>query len=156
MALNADKLLCLLDGPVYDDKGRLIRFLTLGQADQLIRNLASKSNAAADYVKAVAGSAYFKSLGIETGKNGREARNRSTNEHGASVLGSDQALESRGRGFAIGGKERLSRTYGYLSELTAAVYVCRVRFPKSKSLELCWSCCGNFLHRSRHRLADLQ
>jgi ABC-type cobalamin transport system ATPase subunit len=34
-----------------------------------------------------------------------------------------------GQGLAIGGQERLSREYGYLSELTAAVFVCRVMEP---------------------------
>lgn len=63
-ALNADKLICLLDGPVVDNQGRLIRWMTLQQADLLIRERASVSQTASDYVKAVAGAEYAKSIGL--------------------------------------------------------------------------------------------
>jgi amino-acid N-acetyltransferase len=151
-ALQAEKLLCLLDGPVCDENQRHLRFMTLQEADRLICERASQSYTAADYVKAVAGPSYMKSLGIDTSSDGlpyisdpgdngtgakgsfksvepvesstfppREATYRTENS-----LVSGIAKKRRGRqGFAIGGEERLSRTYGYLSELTAAVYVCR-------------------------------
>lgn len=145
-ALQAEKLLCLLDGPVCDENGRLVRFMTLQEADQLIRQRARQSYTAADYVKAVAGPGYVKSLGLETRGNGslHEESDSSTfevtkegdgvmtgNEHLDSYISSDcyklDMAQTEGRqGFAIGGHERLIRTHAYLSELTAAVYVCRV------------------------------
>uniref|UniRef100_A0A7I4EYL7 Aspartate/glutamate/uridylate kinase domain-containing protein n=1 Tax=Physcomitrium patens TaxID=3218 RepID=A0A7I4EYL7_PHYPA len=145
-ALQADKLLCLLDGQVCDENGRLIRFMTLREADQLIRKRAGQSYTAADYVKAVAGPGYVKSLGLET-KVGCASRDDSISnnfeatrevngimtghEHLDSYIsealpsGDTDGNDAIRKGFAIGGQERLIRTYAYLSELTAAVYVCR-------------------------------
>ncbi|CAM6088383.1 unnamed protein product [Calypogeia fissa] len=142
IALQADKLLVLLDGPILDENGRHLRFMTLNEADKLIRKRASQSYTAADYVKAVAGPAYVQSLGIPTGKTNGCATNGATNgksvpSNGRSLDGATKDRENSsekvsgmtqhtgGAGFAIGGEERLSRAYGYLSELTAAVYVCR-------------------------------
>ncbi|KAG0626945.1 hypothetical protein M758_2G163500 [Ceratodon purpureus] len=141
-ALQADKLLCLLDGPVRDENTRLVRFMTLNEADQLIRKRASQSYTAADYVKAVAGPGYVKSLGLETKGNGsvRDESDSSilgvsketsgimakAHEHLDSYISGDvYKTEGSSTGFAIGGHERLIRTHAYLSELTAAVYVCR-------------------------------
>ncbi|CAI5478395.1 unnamed protein product [Closterium sp. Yama58-4] len=64
IGLGADKLICLLDGAVADNRGRLIRWLTLQQADVIIRNRATQSYTAAEYVKAVAGEEYIRSLGL--------------------------------------------------------------------------------------------
>ncbi|CAI7888435.1 unnamed protein product [Closterium sp. NIES-54] len=64
IGLGADKLICLLDGAVADNRGRLIRWMTLQQADVIIRNRATQSYAAAEYVKAVAGEEYIRSLGL--------------------------------------------------------------------------------------------
>ncbi|OAE26523.1 hypothetical protein AXG93_1406s1150 [Marchantia polymorpha subsp. ruderalis] len=168
IALQADKLLCLLDGPVLDENGRPFRFMTLREADKLIRERASQSIAAADYVKAVAGPAYVRSLGLSVshgngstsngavngarngsyGSNGRvmniasngscgsKGQSRNTNGHArheidgyakstSTMAPATVPQEKSGKGFAIGGLERFSRTNGYLSELTAAVYVCR-------------------------------
>ena len=152
-ALQADKLLCLLDGPVCDENGRLVRFMTLNEADRLIRKRASQSYTAADYVKAVAGPGYVKSLGLDTKGNGSlrdesdsstfevtEVNNVTTTGHErldsyisgdvykleGSYSGQTESNSTTRQGFAIGGHERLIRTYAYLSELTAAVYVCRV------------------------------
>ncbi|KAK9902592.1 hypothetical protein M0R45_001526 [Rubus argutus] len=33
LAIEADKLICIIDGPILDESGRLIRFLTLEEAD---------------------------------------------------------------------------------------------------------------------------
>jgi amino-acid N-acetyltransferase len=154
-ALQAEKLLCLLDGPVCDENQRHLRFMTLQEADRLICERASQSYTAADYVKAVAGPSYTKSLGIDTSSNGLPYISDS-GDNGTGAKGNFKSVEPvesstfplrgatyrtenslvsgiakkpRGRqGFAIGGEERLSRTYGYLSELTAAVYVCRVSY----------------------------
>jgi amino-acid N-acetyltransferase len=129
--------------------------MTLQEADRLICERASQSYTAADYVKAVAGPSYMKSLGIDTSSNGLPYISDS-GDNGTGAKGSFKSVEPvesstfplrgatyrtenslvsgiakkpRGRqGFAIGGEERLSRTYGYLSELTAAVYVCRVSY----------------------------
>ncbi|KAL3701167.1 hypothetical protein R1sor_019189 [Riccia sorocarpa] len=217
IALQAEKLLCLLDGPVLDDKGRPFRSMTLQEADKLIRDRASQSSAAADYVKAVAGPAYVKSLGLTTttsgngssrngalstsengldetidgaafsstngshrtlnghpsssngfaksesglngdsrtengyasglngyakSGNGSNGYSRTANGHASisngnaksgsgwnghsSTVSSDATEEEKHRiGFAIGGFDRFSRTHGYLSEMTAAVYACR-------------------------------
>lgn len=132
-ALQADKLLCLLDGPVCDENRRLIRFMTLQEADQLIRKRARQSYTAADYVKAVAGPGYVKSLGLEI--KGMDSASSHEDEckvsedgmeHLDSYISADCYKQSETRqGFAIGGHERLTRTHAYLSELTAAVYVCR-------------------------------
>jgi len=124
--------------------------MTLQEADQLIRQQASQNHAAADYVRAVAGPDYIRSLGIPSADNGLQQRSQadgitvreglnsipsgseeicnisSTYKNGHSVPYSNttEAWERR-QGFAIGG-EQLSQGHLYLSELTAAVYVCRV------------------------------
>lgn len=127
--LQADKLISLLDGPLLDDNGRLIRFMTLQGADELIRKWAEQSETAANYIKAVAGIDYVKSLGLEKASskeldhindNGRSA----IHEYGCVAI-EDESGAQGSHGLAIGGEERLSRNYGYLSELTAAVFVCR-------------------------------
>ncbi|KVH92450.1 Acyl-CoA N-acyltransferase, partial [Cynara cardunculus var. scolymus] len=102
LALEAEKLICIIDGPILDESDRLIRFLSLEDADELIRKKAKHGEVAANYVKAI-GDCYG-----ATFQNG---------------VGFDN-----GNGFAIGGLERLSRSNGYLSELAAAAFVCRELF----------------------------
>lgn len=132
LAIGADKLICLIDGPILDESGRLIRFLPLQEADMLIRKRAEQSEAAANYVKAV----------DEEGFNSLECNNFNgtvksppigcfTEWHNATFhngvgFESGNGLGSGEQGFAIGGQERLSRMNGYLSELAAAAFVCRV------------------------------
>ncbi|CAN7016409.1 unnamed protein product [Brassica rapa subsp. trilocularis] len=53
LAIGADKLICIMDGPILDESGHLIRFLTLQEADMLVRKRAQQSDIAANYVKAV-------------------------------------------------------------------------------------------------------
>jgi amino-acid N-acetyltransferase len=48
-------MLCMLDGSVFDDNGRLLRWMTLQEADALVRERAETSGAAADYVDLMAG-----------------------------------------------------------------------------------------------------
>ncbi|KAI5057322.1 hypothetical protein GOP47_0027337 [Adiantum capillus-veneris] len=127
--LQADKLISLLDGPLLDDNGRLIRFMTLQGADELIRKWAEQSQTAANYVKAVAGIDYVRSLGLANLSNKEldHANSNASNvikENGRISI-KDESGSQGGHGLAIGGEERLSRNYGYLSELTAAVFVCR-------------------------------
>ncbi|GAB2224392.1 hypothetical protein Drorol1_Dr00005150 [Drosera rotundifolia] len=127
LALGAEKLICIIDGPILDELGRLIRFLTLHDADKLIRERAKQSEIAANYVEAV-GEEDCKSqeLGLFNGAglsmmNGRSS---ATFQNG---LGFDNGngLWYGDQGFAIGGQERVSRQNGYLSELAAAAFVCR-------------------------------
>ncbi|KAK8270890.1 hypothetical protein V6Z12_D11G227200, partial [Gossypium hirsutum] len=111
LAIGADKLICVIDGPILDEYGRLINFLPLHEADMLIRQRAKQSEIATKYVKA---------------KNGKapNSTHYATFQNG---IGFDNGtgLRSGEQGFAIGGLERLSRLNGYLPELAAAAFVCR-------------------------------
>ncbi|CAL5187782.1 unnamed protein product [Lathyrus oleraceus] len=108
LAIGADKLICVIDGPILDENERLIRFLPLEEADMLIRKRAKQSETAATYVKAVDEEEWHKAF----------FHNGVGFENGDGLGNSEQ-------GFAIGGQERLSRMNGYLSELAAAAFVCR-------------------------------
>ncbi|KAL1190420.1 putative amino-acid acetyltransferase NAGS2 [Cardamine amara subsp. amara] len=138
LAIEADKLICIMDGPILDESGHLIRFLTLQEADMLVRKRAQQSDIAANYVKAVGdGSIAYSEPPINiNGKitspqNGRPAfwgnRNGNQTPIFQNGVGFDNGngLWSGEQGFAIGGEERLSRLNGYLSELAAAAFVCR-------------------------------
>lgn len=132
LALQADKLICLVDGPILDENGRLIRYMTLPEADQLIRKRAEQSEIAAKYVQAVAGTT---SNHLEySGVNGRDTSFQQdfgarkafgATFHNGVGFDSGNGLGAGGQGFAIGGEERLGRLNAYLSELAAAVFVCR-------------------------------
>ncbi|KAI4315081.1 hypothetical protein L6164_027927 [Bauhinia variegata] len=132
-AIGADKLICIIDGPILDENGRLMRFLTLHEADTLIRKRAEQSETAANYVKAVDeeglstllsknanGTAHFP----QNGKAFAE-RHRATFHNGVGFGNGNGNGLSGEQGFAIGGQERQSRMNGYLSELAAAAFVCR-------------------------------
>ncbi|CAI8588996.1 unnamed protein product [Vicia faba] len=108
LAIGADKLICVIDGPILDENERLIRFLPLEEADMLIRKRAKQSETAATYVKAV----------------DEEELHKATFHNGVGFENGD-GLGNSEQGFAIGGQERLSRMNGYLSELAAAAFVCR-------------------------------
>ncbi|XP_010437198.1 PREDICTED: probable amino-acid acetyltransferase NAGS2, chloroplastic isoform X3 [Camelina sativa] len=136
LAIGADKLICIMDGPILDESGHLIRFLTLQEADMLVRKRAQQSDIAANYVKAVGdGSiAYTEPLNNTNGKttsppNGRAAFRGNVNHTPIFQNGvgfdNGNGMWSGEQGFAIGGEERLSRLNGYLSELAAAAFVCR-------------------------------
>ncbi|KAK6125353.1 hypothetical protein DH2020_040906 [Rehmannia glutinosa] len=129
MALGAEKLICIIDGPILDECGRLIRFLTLQDADMLIRKRAKQSESAANYVKAVAQEdlaslVYNDSNGVVSSTNGKSFSQAPKFQNGVG-FDSGNGLWSTEQGFAIGGQERLSRLNGYLSELAAAAFVCR-------------------------------
>lgn len=123
LALGAEKLVCVIDGPILDECGRLIRFLTLQDADTLIRKRAKQSEIAANYVKAV-GQEDITSISMNGYGNGFSGQYNATFQNG---VGFDHGngLWSSEQGFAIGGLERMSRLNGYLSELAAAAFVCR-------------------------------
>ncbi|KAJ7522039.1 hypothetical protein O6H91_19G080400 [Diphasiastrum complanatum] len=147
IALQADKLLCLLNGTILNENNQPLRHITIQEADQMIRKRAeaSPSCAARDYVEVVAGLDYLKRLGLDKLFSGEQSvtprslssfnvngfeqntcfqidANSSVNTEGS--LNANY-IKTKGQGFAIGGEERLSRTYGYLSELTAAAFACR-------------------------------
>ncbi|KAL8193707.1 hypothetical protein R6Q57_026399 [Mikania cordata] len=122
LALGAEKLICIIDGPILDEWGRLIRFLTLEDADMLIRRRAKQSEIAANYVKAIGeeeSSSILPKIGMASNdKYAATFQNGVGFDNGNGFWASEQ-------GFAIGGQERLSRSNGYLSELAAAAFVCR-------------------------------
>jgi amino-acid N-acetyltransferase len=133
LAIGADKLICIIDGPILDESGRLIRFLTLQEADMLIRKRAKQSEIAANYVKAV-GEEDLTSPGhndsngaVPFPQNGKfsSERHNATFHNGVGFDNGNGRWTSE-QGFAIGGHERQSRLNGYLSELAAAAFVCRV------------------------------
>ncbi|XP_075492165.1 putative amino-acid acetyltransferase NAGS1, chloroplastic [Primulina tabacum] len=129
LALVAEKLICVIDGPILDESGRLVRFLSLEDADVLIRERAKQSEIAAKYVKAVA----QEDLPSVTYENSNysflfpKGKAFSPTPKFQNGVGFDNGsgFWSSEQGFAIGGQERLSRLNGYLSELAAAAFVCR-------------------------------
>ncbi|XP_022775102.1 probable amino-acid acetyltransferase NAGS2, chloroplastic isoform X4 [Durio zibethinus] len=132
LAIGADKLICIIDGPILDENGRLINFLPLQEADMLIRQRAKQSEIAAKYVKVV-GEEDLTCIGnsdsiavVHTSQNGKALSN-TCNPIFQNGIGFDNGngLWSGKQGFAIGGQERLSQQNGYLSELAAAAFVCR-------------------------------
>ncbi|CAH8326102.1 unnamed protein product [Eruca vesicaria subsp. sativa] len=131
LAIGADKAICIMDGPILDESGHLIRFLTLQEADMLVRKRAQQSDIAANYVKAVGDGSvdYQEPSKVTSNGNGREALwgngNHTPIFQNGVGFDSGNGLGSGEQGFAIGGEERLSRQNGYLSELAAAAFVCR-------------------------------
>ncbi|KAA8531173.1 hypothetical protein F0562_005913 [Nyssa sinensis] len=133
LALGAEKLICIIDDPIRDEFGRLIRFLTLQDADLLIRKRAEQSEIAANYVQAVGEEDITCLHHSDSNGNVPYPQNGKGFSNGYAVtfqngVGFDNGngLWSGEQGFAIGGQERLSRLNGYLSELAAAAFVCRV------------------------------
>ncbi|XP_020086164.1 probable amino-acid acetyltransferase NAGS1, chloroplastic isoform X1 [Ananas comosus] len=155
LAIEADKLICIVDGRILDQNGRLIRFLTLEDADLLIRKRATQSETAANYVKKVdeediirkkveqseIAANYVNDASEENTVSSYNPHFKSTNNSPSSNKGFSETynatfqngvgfdngngLWAGEQGFAIGGEERLSRLNGYLSELAAAAFVCR-------------------------------
>lgn len=117
---------------MLDDSGRLISFLPLQDADKLIREQAEQNEIAANYVKLVDQgvnfSRYNNSNGmIHTPQNGKAFSGRhNATLHNGIDFDNGNGLASSGQGFAVGVQKRLSQMNGYLSELAAAVFVCRV------------------------------
>ncbi|XP_043805508.1 probable amino-acid acetyltransferase NAGS2, chloroplastic isoform X2 [Manihot esculenta] len=132
LAIGADKLICIIDGPILDESGHLIRFLAIDEADTLIRKRAKQSEIAAHYVKAV-GKEDFTSLEHNDSvrvsllsQNGKplNGRHSATFQNGVG-FDNGNGLWCGEQGFAIGGHERQSQLNGYLSELAAAAFVCK-------------------------------
>ncbi|XP_062188980.1 probable amino-acid acetyltransferase NAGS2, chloroplastic [Phragmites australis] len=127
LAMEADKLICIVDGQIFDEHGRVIHFMSIEEADVLIRKRAKQSDIAANYVKVV----------DEEGINPLLKADHETTLIDRALVNGYAASFQNGlgfnngngiyfgeQGFAIGGEERLSRSNGYLSELAAAAYVC--------------------------------
>lgn len=132
MALGSEKLICIIDGPILDECGRLIRFLTLKDADLLIRKRAKQSETAAHYVKAVdqedlACMLYDYSSDTIPSPNGKAFCQVPKFKNGVGFDNGD-GIWSGEQGFAVGAQERVTGLNGYLSELAAAAFVCRVSF----------------------------
>ncbi|GAB4849106.1 Probable amino-acid acetyltransferase nags1, chloroplastic, variant 2 [Ancistrocladus abbreviatus] len=127
LALGAEKLICIIDGPILDEFGRLIRFLTLRDADKLIRERAKQSEIAANYVEAVGDDDLESQEFYKFKESIPLLMNGKSNATFQNGLGFDNGngLWYGEQGFAIGGQECLSRQNGYLSELAAAAFVCR-------------------------------
>ncbi|CAA7387833.1 unnamed protein product [Spirodela intermedia] len=129
LAIEADKLICIVDGPILDEHGRFTRFLTLKDADLLLRKRVKQSDVAANYVKAVGDDDVCHPGFHEPNESGNVTRN----ERDISIVAFNNGVGFENgnglwpgeQGFAIGGKERMNRSNGYLSELAAAAYVCR-------------------------------
>ncbi|RCV44180.1 hypothetical protein SETIT_9G353500v2 [Setaria italica] len=130
LAIEADKLICIVDGQIFDEHGRINRFMSIEEADMLIRTRAKQSEIAANYVKVVDEEDinHVRNLPMkqdtEHGLNGRSHFNGYTASFRNGVGFNNGNGLSGEQGFAIGGEERLSRSNGYLSELAAAAYVC--------------------------------
>ncbi|CAL0314373.1 unnamed protein product [Lupinus luteus] len=132
LAIGADKLISIIDGPILDESGRLIHFLPLQEADMLIRKRAAQSETAANYVKAVDDEVlnslehnHFNGT-IRSPPNGKPSGEwNNVSFHNGVGFDNGNGLGSGEQGFAIGGQERLSRMNGYLSELAAVAFVCR-------------------------------
>ncbi|CAL5083763.1 unnamed protein product [Urochloa decumbens] len=127
LAMEADKLVCIIDGQIFDEHGRVIHFMSIEEADLLIRKRAKQSDIAANYVKVVDEEG-INSLQKGDYKSSLNARAH-VNGYAASFqnglgFNNGNGIYSGEQGFAIGGEERLSRSNGYLSELAAAAYVC--------------------------------
>lgn len=133
LALGAEKLICIMDGPILDESEHLIRFLTLQDADMLIRKRAKQSEIAANYVQAVgkdelngiASDDFVRSILPSPNGKGFKDRHAVAFQNGVGFQNENGIWYSGEQGFAIGGQERLSRLNGYLSELAAAAFVCR-------------------------------
>lgn len=125
LALGAEKLICIIDGPILDESERLISFLTLHDADKLIRERAKQSETAANYVKAVAqGSVSSK---LQNHLNEMIGHPKSMAPKFQNGVGFDigNGFFPDEQGFAIGGQEMRGRSNGHLAELAAAAFVCR-------------------------------
>ncbi|XP_020548053.1 probable amino-acid acetyltransferase NAGS1, chloroplastic [Sesamum indicum] len=124
LALGAEKLICIIDGPILDECGRLIRFLTLQDVDMLIRRRAKQRVTTANYAQEKVCSAYDESNDTALSPNGKAFIQTPKFQNGVGFDNGNGLWSSEQR-FAIGGQERLSRLNGYLSELAAAAFVCR-------------------------------
>ena len=50
LVIEVDKLVYIVDGQIFDEHGRVIHFISIEDADLLIRKCAKQSDIAANYV----------------------------------------------------------------------------------------------------------
>ncbi|KAL0431489.1 UNVERIFIED_CONTAM: putative amino-acid acetyltransferase NAGS1, chloroplastic [Sesamum radiatum] len=128
LALGAKKLICIIDGPILDECGRLIRFLTLQDVDMLICRRAKQCETTANYVKVVAQEkvclVYNESNDTALYTNGKTFTQTPKFQNGVG-FDDGNGLWSSEQGFSIGSQEQMSRLNGYLSELAVAAFACR-------------------------------
>ncbi|XP_066395102.1 probable amino-acid acetyltransferase NAGS2, chloroplastic [Miscanthus floridulus] len=113
LAMEADKLISIVDGQIFDEHGRVIHFMSIEEADLLIRKRAKQSDIAASYVKVV------DEEGINSLHKGDSGPSLSAKAHINGYAASFQnglgfnngnSIYSGEQGFAIGGEEWLSRS----------------------------------------------
>lgn len=111
--MEADKLICVVDGQVFDEHGRAIQYMSIEEADLLIRKRDRQSDIAVSYVKVV------DEEGINSLHKGDNRPSLSPkayiNGYAASFrnglgFNNGNGIYSGEQGFAIGGEERLSRS----------------------------------------------
>ncbi|XP_040382410.1 probable amino-acid acetyltransferase NAGS2, chloroplastic isoform X2 [Oryza brachyantha] len=126
LAIEADKLICIVDGQIFDEHGRVIHFMSLEEADMLIRKRAKQSDIAANYVKVVdeEGISHLHEDDKPSLNGSSPLGAFAASFHNGLGFNNGNGIYSGEQGFAIGGEERLSRSNDYLSELAAAAFVC--------------------------------
>ncbi|XP_066381250.1 probable amino-acid acetyltransferase NAGS1, chloroplastic [Miscanthus floridulus] len=114
LAMEADKLICIVDGQIFDEHGRVIHFMSIEEADLLIRKRAKQSDIAASYVKVVDEEGINS---LHKGDNGPSlsAKAHIINGYAAAFqnglgFNNGNSIYSGEQGFAIGGEEQLSRS----------------------------------------------
>ncbi|XP_042441828.1 probable amino-acid acetyltransferase NAGS1, chloroplastic [Zingiber officinale] len=132
LAIKADKLICITDGKILDEQDRPLRFMTLDDADMLIRKRSKQSAVTENYVlvggeELICSPGYIDSHQENNLSWNEKAYNRRCNATFHNGVGFDNGngLWYGKQGFAIWGEEQPGRLSGYLSELAAAAYVCR-------------------------------
>uniref|UniRef100_A0A0D9X0X1 amino-acid N-acetyltransferase n=1 Tax=Leersia perrieri TaxID=77586 RepID=A0A0D9X0X1_9ORYZ len=110
LAIEADKLICIVDGQIFDEHGRAIHFMSLEEADMLIRKRAKQSDIAANYVKVVdeEGISHLHEDG-EPSLNGNGSGHLdayATSFKNGLGFNNGNGIYSGEQGFAIGGEER--------------------------------------------------
>uniref|UniRef100_A0A0D9X0X3 N-acetyltransferase domain-containing protein n=1 Tax=Leersia perrieri TaxID=77586 RepID=A0A0D9X0X3_9ORYZ len=110
LGAKADKLICIVDGQIFDEHGRAIHFMSLEEADMLIRKRAKQSDIAANYVKVVdeEGISHLHEDG-EPSLNGNGSGHLdayATSFKNGLGFNNGNGIYSGEQGFAIGGEER--------------------------------------------------
>ncbi|KAB1214918.1 putative amino-acid acetyltransferase NAGS2, chloroplastic [Morella rubra] len=131
LAIGADKLICIIDGQILDENGHLISFLTLQEADMLIRERAKQNEIAFNCVKAVGEEDLTSPKhdgpngAFHSPQNGKfSGRRRNITFRNGVGFDNGNGLGAGEQCFAIGSHDWRGRLSGYLSELAAAAFVC--------------------------------
>ncbi|XP_041006223.1 probable amino-acid acetyltransferase NAGS1, chloroplastic isoform X1 [Juglans microcarpa x Juglans regia] len=136
LAIGADKLICIIDGQILDENRRVIRRLTLQEAETLVCKRAKQNDEASNYLKAVGKEDLRLSSPVHNDHNGavhyshnvkvNGKRRNVTFQNGVGFdNGNGLGVGTSEQNFVIGGHEWRGQLNGYLSELAAAAFVCR-------------------------------